>query len=94
MRAPAPWLVGDEGLMSVEAGEVVYVGVVVLSGSPARPGDEGGEATLLRELASSSLASIVFGTFDPQRSSFLRCSCCVVLAHDAALAAIVLSNAV
>jgi hypothetical protein len=70
MRAPAPWLVRDEGLMGVEAGEVVYVGVVVLSGSPARPGDEGGKATLLRELASGSLASIVFGTFDPHGSSF------------------------
>jgi hypothetical protein len=45
------------------------------------------EARLRRVLASSSLASIVFGMFDPHRSSFLRCSCCVVLAHDAALPA-------
>src|SRR5215213_51887 len=67
MRAPAPWLVGDEGLMGVEAGEVVNIGVVVLSGSSARPGHEGGVAALLGELASGCLASIVFGTLDPHR---------------------------
>ncbi len=85
MRAPAPGLVGDEGLVGVEAGEVVDVGVVVLGGTAAGPGDEGGEATLPGELAGGRLASIVFGTLDPDRSSVLCSSCCVVLAHNAAL---------
>jgi hypothetical protein len=71
--------------MGVETGEVVDVGVMILGRTPAGPGDQGGEAALPGELAGGSLASIVFGTFDPHRSSFLCCSCCVVLAHDAAL---------
>jgi len=85
MRAPAPWLVGDERLVGVEAGEVVDVSVVILGGTPAGPGDEGGEATLLGEFAGSRLASVVFGALDPQSSSHLCSSCCVVLAYDAVL---------
>src|SRR5215211_4215653 len=75
MRTPAPWLIGYEGLVSVEAGEVVYVGVVILGRTPARPGNEGGEATLLGKLAGGSLASVVFGALDSHSSPCL-CSIC------------------
>ena len=86
MRAPAPWLVGDKRLVGVEACEEVDVGVVILGGTPAGPGNEGGEATLPGQLAGSRLARIVFGALDPHSTSFFLCSfCCVVLAHDAAL---------
>jgi hypothetical protein len=85
VRAPAPGLVGDEGLVGVKAGEVVDVGVVILGGTPAGPGDEGGEATLPGELTGGRLASVVFGALDPRNSSFMCSSCCVVLAYDAAL---------
>jgi hypothetical protein len=87
MRAPAPGLVRDERLVGVEAGEVVYVGVVILGGTPAGPSDEGGEAVVPAELAGGRLASIVFGALDPRSPSFLCFACCVVLAYDAALPA-------
>ena len=79
MRAPAPGLVRDEGLVSVEAGEVVDVGVVILGGTPAGLGGEGGVATLLGELAGGRLASIVCGGLDPHSSSVLSSSCCAAL---------------
>ncbi len=85
MRAPAPRLVRDKGLVGVEAGEVVDVGVVILGGTPAGPGDEGGEAALLGELTGGSLASFVFGVLDPHGCPYFRFSCRVVLADDAAL---------
>ena len=84
-RASA-WLVGDEGLVSVEAREVVHVGVVILGGTPAGPGHKGGEATLPGELAGGRLASSVFGALDPTVLPMCS-SCCVVLADDAALPA-------
>jgi len=86
VRAPASRLVGDEGLVGVEAGQVVDVGVVILGGTPAGPGDEGGEAALFGELTGGSLASFVFGGLDPRGYPYFRFSCRVVLADDAALA--------
>jgi hypothetical protein len=85
MRAPAPGLVGNGGLVGVEAGEVVDVGVVVLGRTAAGPGDEGGEATLPGELTGGRLASFVFGALDSHGLSFVCSSCCVVLAYDVAL---------
>src|SRR3712207_3066413 len=71
MRAPAPWLIGDEGLVGVEAGKVVYVGVVILGRPPTRPGNEGGEAVLLGEFPGVCLACVVFGSLDSHSSSCL-----------------------
>jgi hypothetical protein len=85
MRPPAPWLIGDEGLVGVEAGEVVDVGVVILGRTPTRPGNKSGEAVLPDELAGGCLASGVFSALDPHSPSVPCSSCCVVLAYDAAL---------
>jgi hypothetical protein len=58
---------------------------MILGRTPAGPGYQGGEAALPGELADGRLASIVFGTLDPDSSSVLCSSCCVVLADDAVL---------
>jgi hypothetical protein len=57
-------------LVSVEAREVVRVGVVILSGTPSGPGHKGGEASLPGELAGGRLASGVFGSLDSHSISY------------------------
>lgn len=64
LRAPAPWLVRDEGLVGVEAGEVGDVGVVVLGRPAAGSGDEGRAALAARQVAGGLLAGPVLGTRD------------------------------
>jgi hypothetical protein len=56
--------------VGVEAHKVVYVGVVILGGTPAGPGNKGGEATLPGELAGGRLASGVFDALDPYSTSY------------------------
>ena len=69
MRAPAPRLVRDERLVSVEAGEVIDIRVVVLGGAAAGPRDDGGEAALTGEPEGGRLARVIFGTLDNYDSS-------------------------
>jgi hypothetical protein len=57
-------------LVSVAAGEVVHIGVMILGGTPARPSDKGGEAVLPGKLAGGRLACIVFNALDPHSTPF------------------------
>jgi hypothetical protein len=70
--APSPFAVAsrlgrkirDEGLMRVEAGEVVHVGVATLPSPATRPGERTGIAVLDGKRPEAFLASEVLGAFN------------------------------
>lgn len=87
MRPPASWLIGDERLVGVEAGQIVDIGVVILGRTPTGPGNEGREPALAGELAGGSLASVVFSALYFPSSSCLCSFRYVLRAYDTALPA-------